>query len=190
MELPDWAEGLDAIDAEERDSSYALGEGKEGVRLDGYARDLDALMHGAVTSYNATVSDDEEVAYARKGVDREVVVPTRIYDRLADLPDTAFLTFEGESEAREYGVVTPTDEPSQAFTSVSDDIVERYFSFDEMPEGLESRILTAVDGHMMQGRMLYVDRGEDRGDGRGETDLALAAGGHEEGVTMLYRQQS
>lgn len=91
------------------------------------------------------------------------------------------LTFEDDTALDQYDLAVP-DGDEAGFRSVGDAVIERYFRFDETPERLEDELEQAVDGHLLSGTMLYVDR-----EGPQETTVQDLAGGHREGVSLLYR---
>jgi hypothetical protein len=181
-----WIEELEGIEVDRESASHAVGRGDEydGVRVDGTAQDLAAVVEGAVSSYNATVPEDEEVRYRMDGPDAELIVPERIYADLDEDPAEALLAIEDRDGMEQYDIVVSTGDDGPGFTSVGEAIVDRYASFEEVPDELADDLYTAVDGHLMQDRMLYVDGDRPR---TGTDALLEAAGGQEEGVSVLYR---
>lgn len=181
-----WIEELADVEVDQESASHAVGHGDVygGVRVDGTAQDLAAVVEGAVSSYNASVPEDEEVRYRMEGPDNDLIVPDRVYADMDDIPAEALVTFEGEDGMEQYDIVVPTGDEGPGFSSVGEAIVDRYASFEEVPDELADDLYTAVDGHLMQDRMLYVDGDRTR---TGTDALLETAGGQEEGVSVLYR---
>ncbi len=181
-----WIEELEDIEADATGPGHAVGRGEEygGVRVDGRAHDLTAVIEGAVSSYNASVAENEEVRYRVDGPDEELIVPDAIYATLGEEPAAALVAFEDGDGMEQYDIVVPTGDDGPGFESVGEAIVERYVSFDDVPDELADDLYTAVEGRLMQDRMLYVDRDGPR---TGTDALLEKAGGHEEGVSVLYR---
>lgn len=181
-----WIEELADVEADTTGRGHAVGRGEEygGVRVDGRAHDLASIVEGAVSSYNASVPEDEEVRYRMDGPEEELIVPDAIYADLDEEPAEALVAFEDEDGMEQYDIVVPTGDDGPGFESVGKALVDRYVSFEEVPDGLADDLYTAVDGHLMQDRMLYVDK--DRVTS-GTEALLEKAGGMEEGVSVLYR---